>query len=70
MRIIKIQRSIRKRNDSTRPPTHRSVGQCGRDLFTKENQLDFMIEALLFGVLVVIAAWPIAAATEAINQLL
>lgn len=70
MRVIKIQRTIRKRNDSTSQPAHRSVRQFGRDFFARENHLEFAIEALLFGVLVVISAWPIAAAAKAINQLL
>lgn len=70
MRIIKIQRTIRKRNDSARLPIHKSVRQFGRDFFKGENQLEFVIEALVFGVLVVISAWPIAAAAEAIKQLL
>ena len=65
MRVIKIQRNIRKRNGSAK-----SIRQFGRDFLVTENQVEFAIEALLFGILTVISAWPIAAAAEAINQLL
>jgi uncharacterized membrane protein len=69
MRVIKIQRSIRKRNDR-RQASHRSIRDFGREFFAKENHVEFALEALLFGVLVVISAWPIAAAAGAIGDLL
>jgi hypothetical protein len=65
MRVIKIQRSIRKRNNS-----QRATPRFGRDFFAKENQIEFALEALLFGVLVAISAWPIVAAVGAINKML
>jgi hypothetical protein len=70
MRVIKIQRSIRKRNNSNSPDAQRSTPRFGRDLFAKENQIEFALEALLFGVLVAISAWPIVAAAGAINRML
>jgi hypothetical protein len=70
MRVIKIQRNIGKRNTPTSSADRRSIRHFGRDFFAKKNQVKFAIEALLFGVLVVISAWPIAAAAEAINTLL
>jgi hypothetical protein len=70
MRVIKIQRSIRKGNNGNRSATGRSVRQFGRDFFAKESQMEFAIEALLFGVLVAVSAWPIVAAAGAINELL
>jgi hypothetical protein len=70
MHVIKIQRSIRKRDKENSPTTRRSIRHFGRDFFAKENHVEFAIEALLFGVLVVVSAWPIVAAAGAINELL
>jgi len=44
--------------------------QFRREFFAKESHLEFAIEALLFGVLLVISAWPIMAAAGAINAFL
>jgi hypothetical protein len=70
MRVIKIQRSIRKWNEQNRQPSHRSIRDFGREFFAKENHIEFALEALLFGVLVMISAWPIAATAAAIGDLL
>jgi hypothetical protein len=66
MRVIKIQRTIRKDHQTPR----RSVRQFARDFFAKENHLEFAIEALVFGALLAISTWPIVAAAEAINRFL
>jgi hypothetical protein len=69
MRVIKIQRRVRKRENGNRPgvgPFRRQFG----DFFAKENRLEFAIEALLFGILLVISTWPIMAAAGAINEFL
>jgi len=65
MRVIKIQRTI-----SRQPENRRSIRQFARDFFAKENHLEFAIEALIFGALLAISAWPIMAAAGAINRLL
>jgi hypothetical protein len=69
MHVIKIQRSIRKGKKVTSSVSRRSIRQLGRDFFAKENHIEFAIEALLFGALVAVSAWPIVAA-GAINRLL
>ncbi len=69
MHVIKIQRNIRKRNSPTSSTDRRSVRHFGRDFFAKENHIEFAIEALLFGALLALSAWPIAQAAEAINRL-
>jgi hypothetical protein len=66
MHVIKIQRSIRKRDKENRSTTR----HFSRDFFAKENHVEFAIEALLFGVLVAVSAWPIVVAAGAINELL
>jgi len=65
MRVIKIQRTI-----STKPRNRRSIRKFAREFFAKENHLEFAIEALLFGALLAISAWPIVAAADAINRFL
>ncbi len=70
MRVIKIQRSIRRRNNSNNSNAQRSTRRFGRDFFAKESQIEFALEAMLFGVLVVLSAWPIVAAAGAINKML
>ena len=44
--------------------------QFARDFIVKEIQFEFAIEALVFGALFAISAWPIAAAAGAISDLL
>lgn len=70
MHLIKIRRSVRKRNNGTGSVSRGSIRQFGREFFAKENHIEFAIEALLFGVLVAVSAWPIVAAAGAINGLL
>ena len=70
MHVIKIQRSIRNRDKENRSTARRSIRHFARDFFAKENHVEFAIEALLFGVLVAVSAWPIVAAAGAISELL
>jgi hypothetical protein len=48
----------------------RPVLQFARDFFASENQLQFAIEALLFGALLALSAWPIIVAAGAISQVI
>jgi hypothetical protein len=59
MRVIKITRT---------KSAHRSVRKFARDFFATENHWEFAIEALVFGALLAISAWPIVAAADAINR--
>ncbi len=70
MHLIKIQRSVRKGDNWTGSVNRRSIRRFGREFFAKENHIEFAIEALLFGVLVAVSAWPILAAAGAISRLL
>jgi hypothetical protein len=44
--------------------------QLSRSYFASEKGWEFVIEALLFGILLAISTWPIFAAVEAVNKLL
>jgi hypothetical protein len=70
MRVIRIRRTIVKDRNGIRRVEGRSLRKLTRDFFAKENQIEFAIEALLFGTLLAISTWPIAAVASAISQLL
>jgi hypothetical protein len=70
MRIITIKRKVFKRERGKTSTSRRSVRQFARDFFATENHLEFAIEALVFGALLAISAWPIVAAAGAISELL
>jgi len=55
----------RARLTKTRP-----VLQFARDFFASENQLQFAIEALLFGALLALSVWPIIVTAGAINRVI
>ncbi|HET9857241.1 MAG TPA: hypothetical protein VFP99_05345 [Chthoniobacterales bacterium] len=65
MRVIKIQRTI-----SIKTANRRALRRFAHDFFAGENHLEFAIEALVFGALLAISAWPIVAAADAINRFL
>jgi len=68
MRVIKIKRNVRGGREAS--DRQRSILHFARDFFARENHLEFTIEALFFGALLAISAWPIIAAAEAIGNLL
>jgi hypothetical protein len=70
MRIITIKRNVFKRERAKTSTSRRSFRQFTRDFFANENHFEFAIEALLFGALLAISAWPIVAAAGAIGELL
>ena len=69
MRIITIKRTVSKIKQP-RTIRGRLVLQFARDFFANENHLHFAIEALLFGALLALCAWPIIAAVGAIGRVL
>ena len=69
MGIITIKRTVSK-TKQPRAIRGRLVLQFARDFFAGENHLQFAIEALLFGALLALCAWPIIAAADAISQVL
>jgi hypothetical protein len=69
MRVIKIKRTVFRAKQTT-TSSRRSFLQFARDFFASENHMQFAIEALVFGALLALAAWPIIVAAGAIEQLL
>ena len=70
MRVIKIKRTAFRGRKQTTKSSRRSFLQFARDFFASENHMQFAIEALVFGALLALAAWPIIVAASAIDQLL
>jgi hypothetical protein len=68
MSVITIKRAVSKATKNSK--SHRSFRELTRNFFAMENHWAFAIEALLFGALLAISAWPIVAAAAAINGLL
>ena len=60
MRVITIKRTV---------PRKKSSQRMAEDFFRLENQIEFAIEALLFGALLAVSVWPMAQAAEALNRL-
>jgi hypothetical protein len=69
MRVITIKRNVSKEKRA-RTTRRRFVLEFARDFFAGENHLEFAVEALLFGALLALSAWPIIVAARAIDRLL
>ena len=69
MRVITIKRNVSK-GKRARTTRRRFVLEFARDFFAGENHLEFAVEALLFGALLALSAWPIIVAAGAIDRLL
>jgi hypothetical protein len=69
MRVITIKRNVSK-GKRARTTRRRFVLEFARDFFANENHLALALDALVFGALLALSAWPIIAAAGAISQLL
>ena len=81
MSVITVTRAGRKRMPDTmvnmtyrsqyrRSLVLRSFRQLSRSYFASEKNWEFVIEALLFAIIVAISAWPVVATADALNQFL
>jgi hypothetical protein len=68
MNVITVRRM--KRIPNKIRTTSRSFRDLTRSYFAGEKSWEFIIEALLFAIIVGISAWPIIAAAGAINKML
>jgi hypothetical protein len=69
MNIITVRRTV-KRTPSQACRTCRSFRDLTRSYFASEKSWEFVIEALLFVIIVAISAWPIIAAVGALGEFL
>jgi hypothetical protein len=65
MSVIRVKRTPYRRS-----LVLRSFRGLSRNYFASEKNLEFVIEALLFAIVLAISAWPIAAAIGALNEFL
>jgi hypothetical protein len=81
MSVFTVKRTLRKRTPDTmlnttgrrqyrRSLVLRSFRQLSRSYFASEKSWEFVIEALLFAIIIAISAWPVFAAVDALNQFL
>jgi uncharacterized membrane protein len=81
MSVITVKRPLRKgtpdtmvdmtdRRQYSRSLVLRSFRQLSRSYFASEKSREFVIEALLFAIIVAISTWPVFAAADALNQFL
>jgi hypothetical protein len=67
MNVITVRRTV-FRSANSRSARRRSFREVTRAYFTRENSLEFVVEALLFVIIVAISAWPILAAADALHE--
>ena len=67
MNVITIKRTLPKRAPGRRSS---SLRELTRGYFASEKKLEFLVEMLLFAVIVAISAWPIFVAADALNKFL
>jgi len=70
MSVITVKRSVIRRTANKRPTVHQSFRELTQSYFASEKTWEFVIEALLFAIMVAISAWPIVAAAGALNEFL
>ena len=70
MSVITVKRTVIRGAANKRSIARRSFRELTRSYFASEKRLEFVIEALLFAIIMAISAWPILAAADALNEFL
>jgi len=70
MTAITVKRTKIIRRHSQPSETRRPFRQLARSYLGVEKTMEFAIEALLFGIIVAISAWPMFAAAGALHEFL
>ena len=70
MNVVTAKRTVIRRTPNKISTTRRSFRELTRSYFASEKSWEFVIEALLFAIIVVISALPIFAAANALHQFL
>ena len=70
MTAMTVKRTIRKRPAPKQSVKRRSSSELFRRYLANERKLEFAIEALLFGIIIAISAWPMFAAADALAEFL
>ena len=70
MTAITAKRTVVRPTHTKPSETHRTFRQLTRPYLAVERTMEFAIEALLFGIIVAISAWPMLAAAGALHDFL
>jgi len=70
MTAIRVKRTKTRRTYAQASETRPTFRQLTRRYLAIERTMEFAIEALLFGIIVAISAWPILAAAGALHEFL
>ena len=70
MSVIIVKRTVIRRTADKGPTGRQSYRELTQNYFASEKTWEFVIEALLFAIMVAISAWPIVAAAGALNEFL
>jgi hypothetical protein len=70
MSVITINRTIVRPKQITGSKSRYPIRDLTRRFFDQQRNWEFVAEAVLFTILIVISAWPIMAAALAINEFL
>ena len=69
MNVITVRRTLKRTTNQTWS-TRRSFRELTRSYFASEKGWEFVMEVLLFAIIVAISAWPIVAAAGALSEFL
>jgi hypothetical protein len=70
MSVITVKRTAIRRTANKGPIVRQSFRELTQSYFASEKTWEFVIEAVLFAIMVAISAWPIFAAADALNEFL
>jgi len=70
MSVITVKRTVINRTPYRRSLVLRPFRRLSRSYFASEKSWEFVIEALLFAIIVALSTWPVFAAADALNQFL
>ncbi len=70
MSVITVNRARIKQPLNGTSSSPRSFRELTRGYFASERSWEFVIEVLLFAIIVAISTWPIVAAADALNDFL
>jgi hypothetical protein len=69
MNVITVRRTVKRTTPQT-CRTRRSFRDLTRSYFASEKHWEFVMELLLFAIIVAISAWPVIIAASVIGELL
>jgi hypothetical protein len=70
MNIIIVKRRVTRRTPYRQSLVLRSFRRLARSYFAREKSLEFVLEALLFAIIVAISGWPVFIAADALSGFL